>query len=282
MPASERLVALSLLGYGSVCLLGFLKLRYASHSKTAQYDQTEFELAADFFTRNSNRFTNEEQIELYSLFKQRKDGDYDASISSIIETPGSRRRLMNEAWMARKGLTPDQAEAEYIRLLDLISPAWRNETGGELQKGDVETSERSGWAVGSVPLELVGNKDTDDTLIGKLCEMAAEGNFDRVREEILRDPGLAALQDKDGMGCLHWASDRGHAGLVTFLLSMSADPNIQDDYGNTPLHLGGQSGHEEVVRLLIEAKADVQMRNHDGESGFAIIQSECTGVKLES
>ncbi len=74
-------------------------------------------------------------------------------------------------------------------------------------------------------------------------------------------PALAAgatvhARDTAGLTALMVAAGRGHAGVVSALLSAGADPAaVARGPGATALHMAAQGGHAGIMRLLLEAGA---------------------------
>lgn len=66
-----------------------------------------------------------------------------------------------------------------------------------------------------------------------------------------------ALEDKDGLSALHWASKRGHKALVQLILDHGYEVDPRDDWEATPLHLAAYEGHQEITFLLLEYGANV-------------------------
>ena len=268
---SGQCVALCLLGYGSVITLGLYKSR--NRSRVISIPLTcskDFECAAEYFSRNTSRFTSDLQLELYALYKQATIGDASEDLTCGISLLDPKRRIMNEAWISKRGLEHETAEREYLRIVDSRCPFWREGACSEPSSAE----ERPGWAVGSVPVDVIGNTDRDESIIGQVCELAAEGNLNAVRDVVDKAPNILQQSDVDGMTCLHWASDRGHDDLVAFLLDKNSNPNASDLFGNTPLHSAAMAGQTPVLRRLLDAKADIGAINQDGDSAASIIKSE--------
>ena len=230
----------------------------------------DFEAAAAYFGRNPDRFTADLQLELYALFKQSTVGDAPADAMELVSVLDPKRRVMNEAWLHKRGMSADAAQEAYVSIVSSRCPKWRTGTCNEKD----EDAGRSGWAVGSVPMEALGTGDSDASVVGQLCELAAEGDFAAVEEVVSKDPSIVLSADKDGMTCLHWASDRGHTEMVRFLLDKGSAVNAQDHCGNTPLHIAVMAGQKETVRLLIDSKADMTVTNSEGESAAGLIKTE--------
>jgi acyl-CoA-binding protein len=272
MAPSRECLAVGIIGYTAVIALGLVKRRMQRMDSSRILGSHLFEAAATFFGNNTTRFTTDLQLKLYALFKQVTLGDAPEDVRQGLCSFDPRRRAMDEAWISKRGLDQETAEREYIRIIESRCPKWR--TGG---CSDTTESEQqlTGWAVGSVPLDVIGDAGTkDESLIGQLCELVAEGNLNAVKEVIDQESAVVTIKDRDGMTCLHWASDRGHEEIVELLIEKRSNPNEPDHCGNTPLHIAAMSGQKEVVRLLLDAKADVGRVNQDGESAACIIKAE--------
>ena len=63
-----------------------------------------------------------------------------------------------------------------------------------------------------------------------------------------------------GKTLLHLASDFNYAEIVKELISMGADPNVQDNQLKTPLH---RSTNTQVMKVLLENGANVNVMDHD-------------------
>lgn len=64
----------------------------------------------------------EELLELYALFKQGTQGDVSGSRPGVLDFKG---RAKFDAWEKKKGLTQDQARAEYVRFVMELEARYR-------------------------------------------------------------------------------------------------------------------------------------------------------------
>jgi ankyrin repeat protein len=172
---------------------------------------------------------------------------------------------MNDAWSELVGMSQMEAQRVYVGLIEEHCPFWRSGSCG---------GSRS-WAVGSVPVNIIGDSlDKDESQIGEFCELCAQGNLVEVEVELEKDGSLLCRADREGLTCLHWASDRGHQELAKVLIQRKCDINKQDDSGNTALHLAVMADQSEIVRLLLDAKADPTLVNSEGETAINLIRKE--------
>lgn len=273
LPQPRITLLVVLAGYSLISLYGLyrrkLQKRDSHFMIPAQNDSSsqDFRDASVFFSRNQERFTAHEQLCLYGLYKQATVGDIPREGSECFDS-STRRTLMHGAWADLVGVSASDAERRYVDLIETHCPFWREGAG--------ESLEGSWDKVGSMPVEAIGQDsvEKDESAIGKLCELCAQGKMERVEAALASDPDLVHASDKDGMTCLHWASDRGHADIVRALIALNCDVNQQDDCGNTALHIAVMADQKDIVRLLLDAKADTSIVNTDGDSASYLIRKE--------
>lgn len=71
---------------------------------------------------------------------------------------------------------------------------------------------------------------------------------------------------------LHFFSLTGQTDIITRLLDLKADVNVQDAFGNTPLIYGAFSGSGLVVRTLNDFNPDRTVKNRDGKTAYAVAE----------
>ena len=131
---------------------------------------------------------------------------------------------------------------------------------------DIEAKNEDGWT----PLHHASCKG-DRAVIAKLREKGADlkaktnndltplelaayyGRADAV-EELLKGKGieLIEVEDKNGSRALHWASRKGHPGVITKLREKGADLEAKTNNGLTPLHAAAFHGRADAVEELLK------------------------------
>ncbi len=103
---------------------------------------------------------------------------------------------------------------------------------------------------------------------GKPIHRAAyEGDLEKVKKIIDRNPNQINVQDASGYTPLHLASGKGHIEIVEFLLNHGADIELEIFNRDTPLLVAARyarHGQYETIKTLLEHGAKV---NHKDENG---------------
>jgi ankyrin repeat protein len=90
---------------------------------------------------------------------------------------------------------------------------------------------------------------------------AREGDLEKVRSLLQKDPSLLDARDKRDSTPLHFATDGGHVDTIAFLVESGADPNAKDVDGDTPLHWAAYAGRTGTAVFFLEQGADPDVRN---------------------
>ncbi|XP_042873337.1 serine/threonine-protein phosphatase 6 regulatory ankyrin repeat subunit B-like [Penaeus japonicus] len=110
----------------------------------------------------------------------------------------------------------------------------------------------------------------------KQAKQAAQaGDIKKIRRYLQRGFGVnSTFQENNDKGCrlLHFAAEKGHTDLVSFLIENRASVNAASGKGMTPLHLASWGGHTEVIKALLSK----------GASGNAKTTAGMTAIHLAS
>lgn len=114
----------------------------------------------------------------------------------------------------------------------------------------------------SDPLELPEDVPSNQkSLNAQLRDAARDGNITDVQQLIERGARVNAVERGSHACALATAAFQNDRDLVRYLLSVGADPNIQDEHQMTPLHYAAGWGYAEVVDILMCAGANPEIGN---------------------
>jgi ankyrin repeat protein len=105
-----------------------------------------------------------------------------------------------------------------------------------------------------------------------IIKAARAGDSGAVHALLTHDRTLLNARDADGSTPLHCAAWKGHAHIVTLLLTAGADVNARSDndhYGDTPLHAAAHGNQRAVAEILISHGADIHAVNPAGRTPLA-------------
>jgi len=119
-------------------------------------------------------------------------------------------------------------------------------------------------------------------LAGEIHDAAGQGDLEKVKTLLAKDPKLLNLKDKEGRTPLHWASRGVHEEIVKLLAANGADIDARDNNGVMPLHSLAYRGHSKLVKLLAAKGADVNARFNNGNTPLHLAagagHNECTAT----
>lgn len=82
--------------------------------------QDAFAEAQERVKKLARRPSNDQLLQLYSLYKQATEGDARGSRPGMLDLVG---RAKWDAWSARKGMPSDEARRRYVALVDELAKA---------------------------------------------------------------------------------------------------------------------------------------------------------------
>jgi ankyrin repeat protein len=77
---------------------------------------------------------------------------------------------------------------------------------------------------------------------------------------------LVDQNDSRGQTALSLAAENGHVEVVTMLLKVQANIEVQDKYGQAPLIYATENGHVDVVNVLLKAQANIEVQDEYGRA----------------
>jgi len=112
--------------------------------------------------------------------------------------------------------------------------------------------------------------------------MAAFNNSRELVENLLKGGANIRAKNKDDMGALMWAAQKGYLEIVKILIAAGADVRAKTNVHNTALTLATINGYDEIVKLLVEAGSDVNAADVDGNVVLmaAVQKCDASTVKL--
>uniref|UniRef100_A0A096M0K4 Ankyrin repeat and EF-hand domain containing 1a n=1 Tax=Poecilia formosa TaxID=48698 RepID=A0A096M0K4_POEFO len=103
--------------------------------------------------------------------------------------------------------------------------------------------------------------------IYRLLQWIHKGEKDEIQKMVkLGVKNLINLTEpQEGLGVLHLAVSANNSDLVEFLLSLGAQPDVQDKMGRTPAMLAAELGNEDILSLLFQKQPDMKLVDIKGK-----------------
>ena len=138
----------------------------------------------------------------------------------------------------------------------------------DLDLGDNPLGEAVQKAVNEM---LAGNKKARDVLLNMVCV----GDFEQVQERVLNKKQSVHTRNDKNRTLLHFAAQKGHAKLVSWLCEQGARIDLRDDKGNTPMQLAIKSKRYEVVCDLMHKELTQERQQREAtEKELEVKKSE--------
>ncbi len=108
------------------------------------------------------------------------------------------------------------------------------------------------------PLVLIGiSSNSKKQLSRMIFQAVADGDTERVREYLSKDPEIYNARDPKGNTPLGYASEYGHSAVAQLLIKAGADINAKNDAGVAPLHYACLYGNKNIVEMLVANGVDI-------------------------
>lgn len=228
-------------------------------------DDLSFAEAATKINEAKFYIPTDEQLILYSLYKQATKGD--APIFFFSLSPADQAK--HHAWSQNRQMPKEIASAQYVKHAVAL-----------LRKGGTKVSRRQsatnkpatpttsviGVGVSSRPAIHDEISEADMTPEERF-RWAAGNNKAEVLRALLQG-GAVAVDNRDagGQTALHLAADAGALEAVPLLLQSGANVLAADQYGISILQAAVIAGKVPVCRYLLEHGADPDQRDQDGDT----------------
>lgn len=215
-----------------------------------------FHEAADYVQAMGSELDQDALLYLYGRYKQITVGQCNTSRPGFFDFQAKKKW---DAWKALGTLSKAMAMSEYIAKVEQCDPGWRTECG---------KTTGVGVTVSRMARDDDSDNETGDENIFDLCK---QGRLMDLKERYKQRPDEA---DQNKRTLLHWACDRGHAGIVEFLIAESSNVDARDEDQLTPLHYATQCGYTGIVNMLVISGADPTLPDTDGDTPLDCAESE--------
>ncbi|XP_076454834.1 acyl-CoA-binding domain-containing protein 6-like [Babylonia areolata] len=223
-----------------------------------------FQAATNYVRQTASKFDADKLLYFYARYKQVQEGPCTTPKPGFFDFQGKQKW---EAWKQLGDKSRTESMLEYVSLLSNLQPGWEDQHhrgaeggggGGTGEDVSLREKTRSGMGVAVSTMVSADEHLSDgDKTVYDWCQ---EGAVDRVKDMLSAGHPIDQL-DKQGIGLLHWASDRGLTDMAATLLDAGASVNLQDCEGQTAMHYGANSA---MVMLAVRG-ADTHADN-DAES----------------
>lgn len=217
--------------------------------------EDKFNLAANFIQSNHHRFNKNDLLQFYAFYKQSTAGINNQSRPSFFKI---QERAKFDAWNELGFMDKTEAMNYYTNFLSKLMPTWEEEV--EEVKG---SSGSFGASVSRPKFE-----DYIDDSEKSIEDFIRDGNSDKLNELLKNvDPTDLNSLDENGLGLIHWASDRGNLEILKIILNTKGiDIDLQDSEGQTALFYASSCGHKTCLQLLLARGANKEIVDNEETS----------------
>lgn len=219
--------------------------------------EDRFNAAADFIQSNHQQFSKNELLQFYAFYKQSTVGGLDTKTQSRPSFFKVQERAKYDAWCALGSMSKDEAMESYIDLLNELKPSWDESASDDDEKGKAASF---GASVSRPKVE-----DHIEDSSKSIEDFIKEGNIEKIKH-LLRtiDPSELNSLDDNGLGLIHWASDRGNSDVLKIVINTEGiNIDLQDSEGQTALFYASSCGHKSCVKLLLDQGANKNILDNE-------------------
>ena len=218
-----------------------------SNTDTIEY---KFNLAANYLQSNLAQFNKNDLLHFYAFYKQAINGKCNIPKPLFFNI---QERAKWDAWNSLGAMDDAEAMYKYVDHLSELVPDWLDTSNGNTENFGISVSR---------PKQIDQHINESDKSIQ---DFIRDGNTSKLKN-LLKDIDSEDLNslDDNGMGFLHWASDRGNTEVLKMLLNRSdLDINLRDNEGQTALFYASSCGHHECLKLLLHHNADKSLIDNE-------------------
>ncbi|TRY53427.1 Acyl-CoA-binding protein ACBP with Ankyrin repeat [Cryptosporidium tyzzeri] len=258
----------------------------------------KFASAADYCANNVSSFSNEELLDLYGFYKQATVGDAPEKSGSFFSAFSMKDQAKSKSWASRKGMNPEDAANEYIKLIEKKNPQWEetigknscmslsNSTSRPLLESNLDEEKLEVELKGVLDQVLLdpnfSEKNCSLSVFDAFCSQVNKNEVEFLKKILERYPFLSNSRSSEGSYALHLACDKGYSEIALILLKNGANPNVKDNFGDSPLHISVISEQESCVKVLLKHGADLKLTNDDGLTPIQLSENDQLKRILES
>lgn len=208
-----------------------------------------FNLAVNYIRNNHSKFGKDDLLKIYAYYKQATVGKCNTSRPGLFNFQEKQKW---DSWNNLGEMSVQEAQSLYIARLSEAYPEWN----------DNKDNRKSAFGLA---VSRPKQDESEEITATSIQDFVKEGNLDKVKKclEIIEDSELNSLDD-EGLGLLHWASDRGNLDVLeTLLLHKNINVNLRDSDGQTALFYASSCGHANCVEILLRYNADKEILDNE-------------------
>lgn len=224
---------------------------YLDSLQPGETDPEAFEEASQWVKAKMAGLAQDQQLQLYGLYKQSTCGNVASKRPWAIYAVEAAKW---DAWKTYEGFPVESARKAYV----YIATQLLGDGSEPLEERDLSSDFVGGGMRNCVSTYREQSNDGSawSEAVAEVFEAVVSGDLERVRGFVGGADGCAAgthssnLRDEDGMYLLHYAADRGHYEVTKLLLAHGARRDVCDAEGQTPRDYALLCEHQDIVDLL--------------------------------
>lgn len=230
--------------------------------------EDKFNAAADFIQSNHQHFNKNELLQFYAFYKQSTVGSLNTQTQSRPSFFKIQERSKYDAWCSLGKMEKVEAMESYVDLLTKLKPNWDEDNSEDDEKDKTRTFGAS--------VSRPKNEDIIEDSSKSIEDFIKEGNIEKLKHllKTIDSSDLNSLDD-NGLGLIHWASDRGNSDVLKIIINTKGiNINLQDSEGQTALFYASSCGHKNCVKLLLDQGANKNILDNEESTCIDVAYDE--------